>query len=103
MTNSPFQDALLKDLPRQLTAGHLSTELRETIVRWFAARSTPAIQDSELILAALADLAAEQILANPTHTAQVRVMNHFADDIIRGCNAANRRRPGGIEVTIIKQ
>jgi hypothetical protein len=85
-----------------MMAPRLSVELRETIQAWFAARNKP-IQDSAVILAALADLATEQIAANPMGAAQIRVMNCFLDDIIRGCNAANRRQMGGIACTIVKQ
>jgi hypothetical protein len=92
---------MVMSTPRGL-APTLTVALRETIRDWFAARGKP-MQESELILAALADLAAEQISENPTHTAQVRVMNHFANDIIRTCNAANRLRMSGIEVTTVTQ
>lgn len=77
----------------------LALELRETIARWFSARDMP-MQSSRVILFALADLAAEQITANPT---QEQVINRFIDDVVHGCNAANRRRLGGIPVTIVKQ
>lgn len=87
---------------RPMTAPGLTTELRETIAAWFAARDT--IQNSQAILAALADLATEQVAANPTPQAQTTVLNHFIDDIIRGLNAANRRRMGGVQVgLVIKQ
>lgn len=85
---------------RHTVAPTLAVELREAIHEWFAARGKP-MQDSELILAALADLAAEQIAANPTLGAQHGVMNQLIKDIIRGCHAANRRRIGDIEATII--
>lgn len=87
---------------REALAPTLAVELRETIWAWFAGRNKP-IQDSGVILAALADLATEQIAANPMGDAQIRVMNHFMEDVIRGCNAANRRQMGGIACTIVKQ
>jgi hypothetical protein len=88
--------------PRALPAPTLPLELRETIARWFAARDAN-MQSSELILSALADLAAEQITANPTYAAQTEVIGRFTQDVFSGCNAANRRRMGGIAVTIVKQ
>jgi hypothetical protein len=100
--SSPFLDAFLEASPHQLTAGHLSTELREAIARWFSARGD-TMQSSQVILFALADLAAEQIAANPTRPTQEQAINRFIDDVIHGCNAANRRRMGGIPVTIVKQ
>lgn len=86
-----------------MPAPTLAVELRETVARWFAARNTPAMQSSELILAALADLAAEQITANPTYELQDKATRLLIEDIFRGCRAANRRRMGGIPVTIVKQ
>jgi hypothetical protein len=100
---SPFLDDFLNQAPRHLSAGQLNTELRETIARWFSTRDTPTIQNSELILWALADLAAEQITANATYAAQIKVMHGVIHDIFRRCNAANRRRLGGVPVTIVKQ
>lgn len=87
---------------RETLAPTLSTELRETIHAWFAGRHKP-VQDSAAILAALADLAAEQIAANPTHDAQCAAMSLFTHDIIVGITAANRRRLCGIACTIVKQ
>jgi hypothetical protein len=88
--------------PRPMTAPTLALELRETIARWFAARQIP-MQSSKVILFALADLAAEQITANPTQPTQEQAINRFIDDVVHGCNAANRRRTGGIPITIVKQ
>jgi hypothetical protein len=86
-----------------ICAPKLAVELREAINGWFAARGGP-IHDSEMIMAALADLAAEQVAANPTPQAQTKVLNRFIRDIIRGLNAANRRRMGGVQVGLfIKQ
>ena len=102
MTGSPFFDNF-DQASRTMTAPTLPLELRETIARWFSARDTPAMQSSELILSALADLAAEQITANPTWAAQSDVLKKLIHEILGGCNAANRRRLGGIPVTIVKQ
>ena len=87
---------------RPMTAPTLALELRETIARWFAARQTP-MQSSKVILFALADLAAEQITANPTQPTQEQASSRFLDDVTHGCDAANRRRMGGVPVTIVKQ
>lgn len=89
---------------RPMTAPGLTVELREAIDRWFAARDMIPI--SGAILAALADLAAEQIAANPiaanpTHEAQCVVMSQFTHDIIVCINAANRRRMGGVQVELV--
>jgi hypothetical protein len=102
MTRSPFLNKF-DQVPRPMTAPTLELELRETIARWFSTRETPTIQNSELILSALADLAAEQITANATYAAQIKVMHGVIHDIFRRCNAANRRRLGGVPVTIVKQ
>jgi hypothetical protein len=88
--------------PRPMTAPTLPLELRETIARWFAARNIP-MQSSRVILSALADLAAEQITANPTQPTQEQAINRFIDDVVHGCNAANRRRIGGVPAIIVKQ
>ena len=87
---------------RPMTAPTLALELRETIARWFAARNN-TMQSSRVILFALADLAAEQITANPTRPTQEQAIKGFFDDVIHGCDAANRRRMGGVPVTIVKQ
>jgi hypothetical protein len=87
---------------RQTQAPTLAVELREAIRDWFSARGK-TMQDSELILAALADLAAEQIAANPTFRDQHGVMNKFVKDIIGGCYAANRRRMDDMQATPVKQ
>ena len=87
---------------RPMTAPTLALELRETIARWFAARNG-TMQSSRVILFALADLAAEQITANPTQPTQEQAISRFFDDVIHGCDAANRRRMGGVPVTIVKQ
>jgi hypothetical protein len=103
MTGSPFLEDFLNQAPRTMTAPTLALELRETIARWFSARHTPVMQSSDLILSALADLTAEQIAANPTHAAQTKVLQGVLNDIFCGCNAANRRRLGGVPVTIVTQ
>ena len=84
---------------RQLSAGRLAVEFRETIARWFALRNEA--QNSELILKALADLAAEQIIANSTEPAQIAVLNRFLDEVILARRDANRRRMGGMPVDLI--
>ena len=98
MSNSPFLEAFDQE-PRRVMAPTLAMELRETIARWFAARVTPEIQSSAQILSALADLAAEQIVANPTDHAQVRVTQRFMQEIFRGCRATNRLHLSGLAVT----
>lgn len=103
MSNASAPDDCLDRQPRPLTAPTLALELREAIARWFSARDTPAMQSSELILAALADLAAEQVAANPVRDAQNTVLAALIHDIFRGCNAANRRRMGGVPCIIVKQ
>jgi hypothetical protein len=85
-----------------MVAPTLALELRETIASWFSARDN-AMQSSELILAALADLAAEQIAANPTRAAQNQVLHLHLHEIMRHCTCAIRRRLGGRSVTIVKQ
>lgn len=87
---------------RPLSAPTLALELRETIARWFTVRDN-AMQNSELILAALADLTAEQIVANPTQAAQNRELSFHLYEILRLCSCAIRRRPGGLPVTIVRQ
>ena len=84
-----------------MTAPSLALELRETIARWFAARDL--MMNSEAILAALADLAAEQITSNPTRATQVKVLELFMDDVVRVSNAAIRRQLGGVPCVIVKQ
>lgn len=85
-----------------IVAPTLALELRETIARWFAARDN-AMQSSELILSALADLAAEQIAANPTQTARNQVLHFHLHEILRHCSCAIRRRLGSVPVTIVTQ
>ena len=102
MTKSPFLARFLDASPRQLAAPTLALELRETIARWFAARQIP-MQSSQVILFALADLAAEQITANPTRPTQEQAISRFFYDVTHDCKAANRRRMGGVPVTIVKQ
>ena len=101
MSSSPFLQYFLARTPRDLPAPTLALELRETIARWFSARDK--MQSSELILAALADLVAEQITANPTRAAQVKALDRFMDETVRVANAAIRRQLGGMQVTIVKQ
>jgi len=85
-----------------MTAPTLATDLREKIRDWFEARDIP-MQSSRVILFALADLAAEQITANPTQQTQRQAIDRFIGDVVHDCHAANRRRMGGIPVTIVKQ
>jgi hypothetical protein len=104
MTNSkantsPFVDEFLAQAPRQMTAPSLTLELRECIARWFSARDL--MPNSQAILAALADLAAEQIAANQTIDQQCAVFRNFARDIDTMIAAANRKRMGGIEVELV--
>lgn len=82
-----------------MTAPTLSTELREAIATWFTARRQP--MDSALILDALADLAAEQIAANPTYDTQCEVFGLFTQFTIVHITAANRRRMGGVECELV--
>ena len=85
-----------------MVAPTLALELREAIARWFSARDN-AMQSPELILAALADLTAEQIAANPTRAAQNQVLHLHLHEIMRHCTCAIRRRLGNAPVTIVKQ
>jgi hypothetical protein len=94
---SPFLDPL--PTPRPMTAPGLTVELREAIAGWFAARDV--MPNSAAILAALADLAAEQISANPTLHAQIGVFTALVRDIDAIVAAANRRRMGGLECELV--
>jgi hypothetical protein len=88
---------------RPMTAPTLALELRETIARWFSSRDTHAMQSSELILSALADLVAEQVSANPTPETQDAALKRFNREFLRIYAAVIRLRLGGIPVTIVKQ
>ena len=86
---------------RPMTAPTVALELRESIARWFAARGT--MPNSQLILAALADLAAEQIAANPTAERADAALKHFHREFLRSYANAVRRSPGGVLVTLVRQ
>ena len=97
---APAPRPILASVPRPTTAPTLALELRESIAHWFAARG---MQNSALTLSALADLAAEQIAANPTYEAQAEICNQHITAIICGCNAVNQRQPGGMPNIVRKQ
>lgn len=84
---------------RQLTAGQLSTEIRETIARWLEQQKSA--RSSALIFAALADIAGEEIAANPDEIAQLEALNHFVDRVILARRHANRVRMGGVLVDLV--
>ena len=88
---------------RPMAAPTLALELRETIERWFSARDTPAMQSSELILSALADLLAEQIAANPTPETADAALKHFHREFLRSYATTVRRSLGGVLVTLVRQ
>jgi thymidylate kinase len=84
---------------RPMTAPTLALELRETIARWFSARDT--MPNSQLILAVLADLAAEQIAANPTHETADAALKQFHREFLRSYATAVRLSLGGAAAIIV--
>ena len=87
---------------RPMTASTLALELREAIARWFSARG--AMPNSQLILAALADLAAEQIAANPTPETADAVLKQFHREFLRSYVTAVRLGLGGAAaIVVLKQ
>ena len=95
MSHSPFLDTS----PRQLAAGQLSTEIRETIARWLEHRKMA--RSTDLIFAALADIAGEEIAASPGELDQLDALNLFVNKVILARRDANRRRIGGLAVDLI--
>lgn len=80
---------------RPITAPGLALELREAAERWFEAHDL--MPNSAAILAALAELAAEQITANPDINTQADIARGLLQDIFRSW-IGNSRRLGCVQI-----